>query len=539
MLRQALRYFHTARHLQPVQLSGRLLSRLKKPILPKLPAAPDGLTGALTPGRAFHHHDPWNNGAALRQGKFRFLNRTELLGWPADWTASGLPLLWKFNLHYFNYLYLLNREDQQELCVDWVDENPAGATLGWHPYPASLRIVNWCKLAVAAPALLQSLYQQSAYLYRNIEWYHPGNHLLENARALIFAGRYFNGDVHARDWLAQGLDIYRRETPIQVLDDGGHFERSPMYHALMLECYLDVINVLPEDNTEIPLLAEAAKRMGDYLASVTHPDGQIALLNDSTLEIAPPTDSLLQYLTDLLGYQAQKRAALPESGYFVIENEKLYLVIDGGPLGPDYLLAHAHADIFSYELSLQGRPIIVDTGVFEYPAGEMRRFVRSTRAHNTVCVDGTDQAECWSSFRVARRYAPVDVVFQRERAGYKFSGRFEGYAQLLGDRIVHRRSINCAEPHQELTVEDTVEGTGSHLVESLIHLHPDVRLERSGPRLRLHNDGTSCEIEVVNGSLSIEEGWYCPEFGLKRTNQVLVLSGGPNLPATLAYKISY
>jgi uncharacterized heparinase superfamily protein len=539
MLRQALQYFHTARHLQPVQVFGRLLSRLRKPILPKLPAAPDPLSGSLTPCRAFHHHDPWNNGAALRQGKFRFLNRTELVGWPADWTASGLPLLWKFNLHYFNYLHLLNRQDQLELCVDWVDKNPAGATVGWHPYPASLRIVNWCKLAVAAPELLQSLYHQAAYLYRNIEWHHPGNHLLENARALIFAGRYFNGDVHARAWLAQGLDIYRRETPIQVLADGGHFERSPMYHALMLECYLDVINVLPDDSPEIPVLAKTAKRMGDYLASVTHPHGKIALLNDSTLEIAPPTDSLLQYVTDLLGYQAQKRAALPESGYFVIENEKLYLVIDGGPLGPDYLLAHAHADIFSYELSLQEQPMIVDTGVFEYPAGEMRRFVRSTRAHNTVCVDRTDQAECWSSFRVARRYAPVDVVFQRERAGYKFSGRFDGYARLLGDRIVHRRSINCAEPHQELTVEDTVEGTGSHLVESLIHLHPDVTLERSGPRLMLHNAGASCEIEIVNGSLSIEKGWYCPEFGQKRTNQVLVLSGGPNLPTSLAYKISY
>ena len=87
-------------------------------------------------------------------------------------------------------------------------------------------------------------------------------------------------------------------------------------------------------------------------------------------------------------------------------------MVDGGPGGPDHLMAHAHADLFSYELSLFGERFVVDTGVYEYPAGPMRQYVRSTAAHNTASVDGVDQIECWDSFRVARRAAPNDVTWE-------------------------------------------------------------------------------------------------------------------------------
>ena len=113
--------------------------------------------------------------------------------------------------------------------------------------------------------------------------------------------------------------------------------------------------------------------MTDFLLSVTHPDGHIALFNDSTHEIAVSTRSLAQYAQDLLHHQARKLYAFDETGHFIHENPSIYLIIDGGAIGPDFLPAHAHADIFSFELSLQERPFIVDSGVYEYKQGEMRR----------------------------------------------------------------------------------------------------------------------------------------------------------------------
>ena len=60
-------------------------------------------------------------------------------------------------------------------------------------------------------------------------------------RLSIFAGFFFDGP-EAGSWLGQGLSIYEREISRQILPDGGHFELSPMYHAIILEDLLDVIN---------------------------------------------------------------------------------------------------------------------------------------------------------------------------------------------------------------------------------------------------------------------------------------------------------
>ena len=70
-----------------------------------------------------------------------------------------------------------------------------------------------------------------------------GNHLLANAKALIFSGLYFKGE-EARKWLQLGVKIIDEELDEQILQDGGHFERSTMYHTVILEDFLDLINIL-------------------------------------------------------------------------------------------------------------------------------------------------------------------------------------------------------------------------------------------------------------------------------------------------------
>ncbi len=504
-----------------------------------MPAPPTALSGALNPSVAFIHHDAWNSREQLKQGGFNFLNHRQQFASSIDWQATHLPLLWRFNLHYFNYLYLLDGEAQRQLCRDWIQANPMKKGVGWMAFPTSLRIVNWCKANFTEAELLKSLYSQAAYLYRHYEAHHPGNHLLENAKGLIFAGSFFAGDREARRWLEKGLAIYRSETPVQILSDGGHFERSPMYHALALAGYLDILNLLPAGHRDSAWLMEAAQRMRDFLFSVTKPDGEIALFNDSTQELAPPTGELLHYARGLLPDEAQKKSAFNDSGYFIHQNETIYFIIDGGPIAPDFLPAHAHADIFSFELSLKGLPMIVDTGVFDYEAGEMRRLVRSTRAHNTVCIDGKDQAECWGSFRVARRFAPYAVSFDEANEGCQFSGQFDGYGKLIGDSITHQRNVTCHDNKREIIVEDVITGEGKHLVESLIHLHPDVEVILENHRVQLKSQDVACRIESDGSPFKLENSLYCPQFGLKQRSSSLRLGGHLKLPVRLVYSIHY
>ena len=78
-------------------------------------------------------------------------------------------------------------------------------------------------------------------------------------------------------------------------------------------------------------------------------------------------------------------------------------LLDVAPVGPDYLPGHAHADTLSFELSLFGQRVLVNSGTSQYEAGPERSRQRGTAAHNTVIVDGHDSSEVWAGFRVARR----------------------------------------------------------------------------------------------------------------------------------------
>lgn len=534
LFRKAHLYYHTLRHLKFRQLFGRLWAEFKRRRgLFSLPEPPSLLTGRLAPKAGFPHHCPWNTSEGLREGRFTFLNVTRALGqWP-DWHPEGMPLLWLFNLHYFKYLHLLKPEEQEELCLHWISNNPVGEGVGWHPYPLSLRVASWCKAQPTDPAINKSIYQQAQYLYRNTEFFHPGNHYLENAKALVFAGAFLAGQGEADQWLQKGLKILQKEIPDQVLEDGGYFERSTTYHALMLELLTDVLNIIEEDSEAWHLIETSVQKMADFLLSLTHPDGTITLFNDSTEEIAPSTASLLRYVSEVTGYAAQHKTSFPDSGYFVMRSEHFYLAIDAGPLGPDYLLAHAHADLFTYELSVNGERTIVDTGVFEYPAGELRSLCRSTTAHNCPTVDDVDQAECWSSFRVARRFKPCSVRFLTEDSETVLSCRFDGYSQLIGDNLSVTREVRMGCDRQ-IVVTDTFEGEGAHRLATRIHLHPSIVVQRDGKsRVRLPG-----KVSLTGSApLQVGEAPFFPRFGMSRSRSVITLREERTLPAVLTYTI--
>ncbi len=532
-------YFHTISHLRPWQIVGRLVAPVRRRLAAwRLSAPPSRLQPigpAPTQGPA---HDPWNCRADVLEGRFCFLNEEAHLGRPVDWSAPEQSLLWRFNLHYFQYLHLLEAEEQVALCREWIAANPVGQGVGWHPYPTSLRLVNWCRAGLAASDVLESLYRQAAYLSRTVETHVYGNHLLENARALVLAGCYLQGQGEADRWREQGLSIYRDELDEQILSDGYHFERSPMYHALMLEGMLDVLSVLPEDRVATNL-REAAQVMTEALAATSHPDGTLALFNDASHEIAPPPDRLLQYARQVLREEPSVRTVFPEAGYYILEAEDLWMMIDGGPAGPEHLMAHAHADVFSYELSLLGERFVVDSGVYEYAAGSMRQYVRSTAAHNTVQVDGLDQIECWDSFRVARRGAPRGVTWREMERGAVFEGTYDGYQDRVGDNLSHHRHVEIDARERCVRVRDEIVGGGRHYVESRIRLHPDVQVQRDGQVVCLTRGENRCWVEIGAGELRRERGWYCPRFGVRHRVCVLVVGAEGELPLQCNYRIRY
>jgi uncharacterized heparinase superfamily protein len=475
--------------------------------------------------------------------RFRFLNEEHVLR-EGGWDDPALPKLLRYNLHYFDDLNAQDASARVEwhrnLLSQWVRENPPATGSGWEPYPLSLRVVNWIKWALAGNPLptecIASLAVQARFLSQRLEWHLLGNHLFANAKALVFAGLFFQGD-EADGWLATGLDILKREVPEQILADGGQFERSTMYHALALEDMLDLINL--GRAAEMPMPAawfDVAARMVVWLATMSHPDDGIALFNDAAFGIAPSNKELRRYAA-ALGVDAgrtpySQRRLLAESGYARAEATNAVLIIDVAPIGPDYLPGHAHADTLSFELSLFGQRLFTNGGTSRYGLGVEREAERGTAAHTTVVVDGKDSSEVWAGFRVARRARPFDIQVIQTGSDIEITGAHDGYTRLPG-RPVHRRVWQLKDGR--LCIVDRVDGRFSTAV-ARYHLHPkilcDIDPAGSHGSFRLPG-GQLARWEATGGAARLAESFYCPEFGIRLRRPCLEIPVPPGGEAML------
>lgn len=450
-----------------------------------------------------------------------------------DWNDSRRPRLWNYNLHYFDDLNATNaparREWHANLIARWIIENPATQGVGWESYPLSIRIVNWIKWGLAGNQLeapvLRSLATQVRYLARRIEWHLLGNHLFSNAKALVMAGCFFDG-AEADLWLEKGMSILLQEIPEQILPDGGHFERSTMYHALAFEDLMDLMNMSMAYPETFGLWArhiagwqDKLVSMATWLRTMCHPDGEIAFFNDAAIGIAPCPAALFGY-AERLGIDRtpsqQDLVKLEDSGYIRVSLGDAVLIADLAPLGPEYLPAHGHADTLCYELSINGRRVIVNSGTSLYAVGPERDWERSTGAHNTVEIDGENSSETWGGFRVARRARPLLINVSRDANSISIEGAHDGYCRLSGSPIHHRRWKMSA---GRLEVFDEVRGGFSRAV-SRVYFSPDCDVQQAG------NEGVAIlgSTEVVwiaSGEFGIGPSSWRPEFGKWKPNKVL------------------
>lgn len=485
------------------------------------------------PGIRWRPRVPWmypsagaNIAPEAEAGRLTFVNQTHDLGDPLDWDAASMPLLWRYNVHYLDWVWALPLDKAIAVAVDWVLRHPpVPAAVGWSPYPTSLRLLNFCLLADARPdraeSLWPSIWQQAEHLSRRLEWHLLGNHLLENGIALALVGNCFAG-AEADRWRAIGQRILALQIPEQVLPDGTHFERSPMYHSRLTYALGLVAN--GGDETIRKIVTEPLRRMIDALLTLSHPDGEIALFNDSAFGIAPPPPAVASFASAVVGEgPAIAPDHLSHGGYYTGRTlHGDYFVCDAGPLGPDYLPGHAHGDIFSFELSLGSHRMVVDSGTFDYMPTEMRRYCRSTAAHNTVTIRGADQAEFWGTFRVGRRGRPHDVKWEACSDGFQIEAWHDGYRHLSGSPTHHRRYRWYDDGR--LTIEDHISARRAVSAVSRIHLHPECRATA------VDNGSIIVERGAVNAAVRfrepiaprLEEGWYCPEFGIRRRCVVIV-----------------
>jgi hypothetical protein len=377
---------------------------------------------------------------------------------PADWTLPTEPRLRRFHLHYGEEVLGWARRGEvgtaAAALAAWIAGNPPRPGDAWHPYPLSTRVGNWVAALSLAPELasalvVESLRRQLAFLARNVEDDVLGNHVIRNARGLVLGGLALDDRAH----VVQGLALFRRELPEQVLPDGGHYERSPTYHLIVLRDLLEVRAATGDARLDEPIA-----RMTAFSAALARPDGRPALFNDGAIDRAPELE--LPPARDGL-------AVFPDTGYAVLRAGRVWLAFDCGPPCPPFLPPHAHADVLSFQLWLNGGPAVVDPGSFTYEPGADRDRFRSTAAHATVAVGGRDQFELWGAFRTGPfppvRLCSTDPLQAEVRLG----------------PVTHRRRLRL--DGETLRVEDELDGAGAVDVRSTLPLGGPLEVEPTGP----------------------------------------------------------
>lgn len=299
---------------------------------------------------------------AAADGAPTFLNATLRIadsdGTGVDWYDDRFeeyPLLWRLKLYAFQPLAWTvmgvnpdgdGAQRLQSVFDNWVKDWAGTIEIGregylrraWTPWAVSLRILHWSRyLAWRAEAreartsdtsepsdqsgptdefdrlLRRELYRNALFLRKHVEWDVGGNHLLENGTALVVAGLLFAEE----EWVDHGTSILAHAADEQFLDDGSHFERSPMYHILTLTRLLTACDLL--DRSGQPLPEEVSTTTSEataFLRFLRPPDGRIPLLNDAVYGQALPLDCCLRY-ADALGYgdsgSATQESATQES----------------------------------------------------------------------------------------------------------------------------------------------------------------------------------------------------------------------------------
>jgi uncharacterized heparinase superfamily protein len=509
---QLVRVARTAAHVPPAQAAHWARLRAQRGVLGacppaaarrlvmgwgRRPAAAGGWPVGFSPLDA-QLTGTWPPAAELRAGKVTLLGMSRSLTGPAGWEHPDAPRLWRFHLHYWDWAWGLAADAERDgarelfarLWTSWSAGTGFARGDAWHPYPTALRAWAWCGLygplvagSDLAPAVAAALASHAAFLRRHLETDVAGNHLIKGLKALVGLG-VFAGDNRA---VHHALRRLARQARAQVLPDGGHSERAPAYHCQVLADLIDVTALVEAAGVVPPVeLTSAVARMRRWLGVVLGPDGDVPLLGDGY----PVPRELVALLRPVPPAHAPL-VVLPNSGLARLAAAGWHVLADAGGAPPWGVAAHAHAGTLGCVVYTGGRPLLVDTGTSTYEPGPARAYERSTAAHNTVEVDGTDSTEVWGGFRVGRRARTSWLASHASGGTPVCAAAHDGYRHLPG-RPSHRRrwSLRGA----DLVVDDLITGHGRHTVTLRWHLAPGVTV---------HPGSGSAEVVTGTGAFRV------------------------------------
>ena len=438
------------------------------------------------------------------------------------------------------------REFCSGLLEAWIDRNvfPCGVNY-MSVMECGLRIPVFYKaLKILEPQpsfqkkILDTIYQHAWLIERRLSLFSSlGNHTVCEALGLVYAGEVFSESAIGRRWRSRARGLLEQEAMRQVRPDGGPLEQSFSYHRFVLDVLWLAHRFMERNNEglsrDVQERLERGERFDATFRSVFpqfcgfgDDDGGHAVA--ASLSPCRPMAQPHEFVSTC-GWAI---TVFKESGYTLVQHENgLALCFDCGSLGMAPLYNHGHADALSMVLAFRGKMILTDPGTYRYNGVPVyRKYFRGTRAHNTVCIDGLDQAQQLTGFVWKNDVDVRGFGYQVEENELVLGGvcRFNNHSGGLE----HKRRIRCV-PSGEVVVEDTFVGEEEHQFELNYHLEPGVEFH-SGEDFNincgeeiLNLDVGTDEILCRQGSTEPVMGWFSKEYGqLEPTSSLSIMKNG-------------
>ena len=497
------------------------------------------LGGTVETGAEIRWRRDYRSGKETGTGYFRLIPYLDAA------RAGDHKNIWELNRH--QHLVLLAQVSLitgEEVWVDeivrelesWWGENPFQRGINWaSALEVGFRALSWMWVhrmvgARLPDRFLEELYRHGCHLEKNLSvYFSPNTHLLGEAVALHALGRMFK----VTRWEETGGRTVREEMRRQVREDGSHFEQSMYYHVYALDMFLfhGVLAGMDEE------YLSKIERMAEYLDALMgsgrrlpflgdddggrlfHPYGRRDEFGRATLATCGvvlkredwigSSEELCEQAVWCLGEAAahipsrEHRERLPrlfvDAGVAVFHD----VLVDVGPFGRGRA-GHSHSDTLSIVVRSGGEEVLIDPGTYTYAEPEWRERFRGSGAHNTMRIDGRDQAVARGAFRWSE--PPAVRVLNWSADSVEAECRYNG--------LCHRRRVTLETP-ERLVIVDEVEGHGEHTVERFWHAGGRVE-ELGGGRFRI-----GAKAVLTLGAGTVEQGWRSPTYGVKESSPVI------------------
>ena len=518
--------------------------------------------------------------------EFNFLNIKQKLTIPFRWDTYK-PRLWKWNLHYFNWmldwldLYCEKKKTNNlfllgEIYDDWISKSPIGRGDAWHSYIISMRLRNIIWVLTLFPELksnnrINSLWTQMCWLNTHKENHHGGNHYLENLIALSFCSLHFEGHK-ARSIFSQTQLELTKELKLQILDDGGHEERTPSYHLLLLEHLTELALTIQKKLGDRPeWLVTHIYKMTRWSEKIRLIGGKFPNFNDATTSSCSPLDEVLKYALSYLNQETHKLYGLknfqvrnlkftnvnsikqgdslsdnylmnydqkfksplitdlPDTGWTILRpGHKYELVFKCGTPCPKHLGAHVHSDLLSFDFLYDSIPLIAETGVSTYEKGLERNYQRSCSAHNTLQlgqnlgkgkINWIEPVDTWHAFRAGKKANPRNRRYENFKDLLIVNGGHNAFEEIGShfERFIALKVISDQFPI--LIIIDTINSTQMNNFRSFFHLIPKKKKKNEVKELSF----ISLSSNIFR--TEVKDGYFCNDFGIRKPSKTTIYNG--------------